>query len=235
MTRYDYTGPPTGYGYYQPGVREPGRITTSPTEIAHILIAAVVLSADIAFIQVRGFVLGGVALPGGVWLEALAIGVAAALTGFVFHELAHKIAAQRRGYWAEFRMSPMGLVFSVITAFIGFLFAAPGATVVQDMADRRDWGITGLAGPVVNLVEGGAFAAAGFGLFYLGGFGAWVPFLFVLGFFNGWFATFNLIPLGPLDGRKVLAWNTGVWAAAIVVSGLLAASAFLIAYGIVTL
>ena len=29
---------------------------------------------------------------------------------------------------------------------------------------------------------------------------------------NLWLAFFNMLPFGPLDGKKIMAWNFGVWA-----------------------
>lgn len=236
MSRWDYTAPPGSFVYARPAVRAPGSVTTSAREVANLLIAAVVLTVDIALISLRSFPLSGFGGVGvGDVLVALAFGAAAALTGFVFHELAHKIAAERRGYWAEFRMSTFGLLFSFLTAFIGFLFAAPGATMVQDMADPRDWGRTGLAGPSVNLVEGGAFFAVAVGLVESNVLAAAVPYLLLLAFFNGWFATFNLIPVGPLDGRKVLHWSVPVWAGAFALSAALAGVMFALFFGYLSL
>ncbi len=225
MTQWSPSATPFAYRYAAPPAPPSGRISTSRREMTNILIAAAVLTFDIAYIELRTFVFGGV-------LAAVAFGATAALTGFVFHELGHKIAAQRRGYWAEFRMSWLGLGLSVFTSvLVGFLLAAPGATMVSGMADRRDWGRTSLAGPVVNLVEGGAFAAAGVALTAGNLLGAFAPYLLLLGFFNGWFATFNLVPLGPLDGRKVLSWSAPVWGVAFTVSAALAAGTFALFFG----
>jgi Zn-dependent protease len=200
----------------------PGRISTSPTELRHLSIAFVVLTLDFLFVFVGGA--GGLAGLGASFfvVQVAAVAAAAALTGFVAHEMAHKFSAQRRGYWAEFRMSPMWLLFSlVISAFAGFLFAAPGATVIGGMGKREDWGRTALAGPLTNMVFGAVFYAGAVVLIDVGSYAAlWLLFL---AFINGWFATFNLIPIGPLDGRKVLSWNVGVWVAAIAVGGALAA------------
>ena len=89
---------------YATTVRPRARLSTSPKEVAHVVVAAAVLSGCIALISLRSFSLFGAAAPStGEILGALAFGAAAALTGFVFHELAHKVAAQRLGYWAEFR------------------------------------------------------------------------------------------------------------------------------------
>ncbi len=233
MSGWQYT-PATSYTYANPYART-GRLATSRTEILQILIAAAVLTFDITIISSRF----SLASPGAAYSSALyaavAFGATAALTGFVFHELAHKVAAQRRGYWAEFRMSPMGLLLSVVTSLFGFLFAAPGATVVQGMGDRRDWGWTSLAGPTTNLVEGGAFFGAALVLLRVGGSPTLFNDLLLLSFFNGWFATFNLIPVGPLDGRKVLSWNLGIWAASFAAAAALAGYMFALFFGYVSL
>ncbi len=232
MSSWQYSPGGTPYVYARPQVRTAAPLSTSRTEITHVVVASIVLAIDIAIIRGRLFTLGGPppALTSEV-LDAIAFGAAAALTGFVFHELAHKIVAQRRGFWAEFRASPTGLVISFITALIGFLFAAPGATLVQGMSDRRDWGLTGLAGPATNLLEGGAFFGAALVFFHFQSYSSLVYDLMLLAFFNGWFATFNLIPVGPLDGRKVLTWSAPTWFLSFLVSGALAAVAFAVYYG----
>jgi Zn-dependent protease len=198
-----------------------GQITTSPTELRDLSIAFVVLTLDFLFV-----ILGGAGAlvgfgPPAVVLELVAVAAAAALTGFVAHEMAHKFSAQRRGYWAEFRMSPVWLLLSlVISATAGFLFAAPGATVIGGMGSRDDWGRTALAGPLTNIGFAVVFYGSAVLLIDAGSYAAvWLLFL---AFINGWFATFNLIPIGPLDGRKVLSWNAGIWIGSIVVAGGLA-------------
>lgn len=221
------TGRPANYQWSSTSAPTPGRITTSRTEIRDILIAFAVLTFDLVLI-LGGTTVLAAGSSAGISFNAsiVVLAAAAALTGFLAHELAHKVAAQRRHCWAEFRMFPMGLVLSVFTAFVGFLFAAPGATMVGGMYDIRSWGRTSLAGPVTNLVFGtaffgGAYAAAFFGA---GPFPLYA--LIILAFFNAWFAAFNLIPLGPLDGRKVLNWNPTVWVLAMTASAALAALAY---------
>jgi Zn-dependent protease len=203
-----------------------GRVTTSRAELTQIGIAYAVLTLDLVLVLSGG----GLILLGGrsvfaVSLTVLIVAAAAAFTGFVAHELAHKVSAQRRGFWAEFRMSPSWLVFSVFTAFLGFLFAAPGATMVGGMGDRRDWGRTSLAGPLTNLGFAGAFYAASVVAYHVGS--GTVPWLLFLAYINGWFGAFNLLPFGPLDGRKVLSWSLGVWAVAMVAAAALAAVSYL--------
>ncbi|HXW67386.1 MAG TPA: site-2 protease family protein [Thermoplasmata archaeon] len=194
-----------------------GRITTSRQEVLQISVAFAVLTLDFVLILFVGGVFTGSSVSSIVAVPLDLVGFAAlvALTAFVCHELAHKISAQRHGYWAEFRWSPIGLAFSVVTAYLGLLFAAPGATVIGGMGNVRDWGRTSLAGPLTNL----SFAAA----FYAGATAAWFfasPLYFwllLLAWFNSFFGVFNLLPFGPLDGAKVLRWSSAIWVVAFVV------------------
>ena len=192
--------------------REVRRVSTSTTEVLHLVIAAAVLTVDIALVRSQ---ISVSSVPGGLstssFLSSLGIAAVAALTGFVAHEMAHKVVAQRHGFWAEFRMSPTGLFFSVATALFGFLLALPGATMIGGMGDVREWGRTSVAGPAVNLVEGAAFLAAAFlSVSIWDDALLWVTLMF-LALVNGIFAAFNLLPVGPLDGRKVLRWNRAIW------------------------
>lgn len=225
---------PPGGGYWVGTAPAPSRqVTTSPTEVLHATIAFLVLTVDIALVETLE--LGRVSFGGfdpNAFAAGLTFGAAAALTGFLLHELAHKISAERRGFWAEFRMSPVGLFFSLVTALFGFLFAAPGATVIGGMGSAEAWGRTSLAGPALNLVEATAFGAVGLALTGVGRFPGAATFLILLAFINGWFATFNLLPVGPLDGRKVLRWDRGIWAATFAISAALTSLMFaLVSFG----
>jgi Zn-dependent protease len=196
---------------------EPVRHTTSRTEVWQITLAFIVLTFDLVLI-LTGF--GAIygdnlrTLAGNATAGILVLAVTAAVTGFFAHELAHKFVAQRLGYWAEFRLSWFGLLFSLVVAFsTGFLFAAPGATMVggMDYSNRSGWGRTALAGPALNATFAVVFFLAAIATFRSGTF--LTAALLFLAFINSWFGLFNLIPLGPLDGAKVLRWNLGYWIA----------------------
>ena len=205
---------------WSPSAPLPNR-RTSRTELVHLAVAFLVLTVDLIIILsgrglLEGGTVSGLISPVPVYFVLLA--VAAASTGFIAHEMAHKLVARHLGYWAEFRMWPMGLLFSLITSAGGFLFAAPGATMVNGMDPRdvRGWGETGVAGPVANLVFAAVFYAGSLGTFRisleLSG-----PLLF-LALINTLFAAFNMLPFGPLDGAKVLRWGTGRWLTVFVVA-----------------
>jgi Zn-dependent protease len=212
---------PNYYYTWTPAQATTSRITTSRTELLHIGIAYAVLTIDLILVLAGAGILTGdtSSFVSRLSLPLVLAAAGAALTGFVCHELAHKVVAQRHGFWAEFRMSPFGLVFSLFTATLGFLWAAPGATVVSGMSeiDRTNWGKTSLAGPLSNVGFAVIFYAGSIGLFLAGSVDYF--WLLLLAWVNGWFATFNLIPFGPLDGAKVLRWRPSVWVLSILAIG----------------
>jgi len=136
---------------------------------------------------------------------------------FVPHEiLGHKIVAQHFGCSAEYRIWFLGLLLGVVTALLpgGIIFAAPGAVYISPIIrkkfafsvarlTKREYGLISFGGPAVNMI-------IGIGLLTLSIF---FPLeLFVLAAKLSFFlAFFNLIPILPLDGGKVLAWNKTVW------------------------
>ena len=136
-------------------------------------------------------------------------------SGFILHEMAHKLVAIYYGAPAKFKMSINGLALMLITAVLGFLFAAPGAVYIfSDRITNRQNVIISLAGPAVNFVLVGVFLLLS----------QFAPVTFHLGIVNEpvnvWYfgarmnlmlALFNMIPAFPLDGSKVFRWNTLVW------------------------
>ena len=180
-----------------------------PRERRDLLIAWLAISIAFTLIYVRG----GVDLLGLVFffvMSLVTVGVA-----FVLHELAHKFAAMRYGYWAEFKKdNQMLLVAVVMAALVGVVFAAPGATYVYGNATRTENGRISAAGPITNLLLCIPFAALA--LFSGGGLLALIGLVGLR--INAMIATFNMLPISVLDGRKVLDWNPAVFAVLIVAS-----------------
>ena len=211
------SGGPYSYTVWTPAAPPRAGHPTSRTELTHLAIAFIVITVDLVIIlSGRGLLESGTVsgLVAPISLYYVFLAVAAGTTGFIAHEMAHKFVARRLGYWAEFRMWPMGLVLSLITSIGGFLFAAPGATMVQGMdpRDRDGWGRTGLAGPVTNLLFATGFYAASIATVHssVDVYGA----LLFLALINSLFAAFNLLPFGLLDGAKVMRWGFARWAGA---------------------
>src|SRR5512137_2662551 len=153
-------------------------------------------------------------------LEFFGISLVTVGIAFVLHEMAHKFTAIKFGYWAEFRKdNSMLLVAVVLASLVGFVFAAPGATVIYTTANdgrsltREQNGKISAAGPVVNLllcIPFAALLAVAGGLTSLNG-----NILAQVGLagiqINAMIAAFNMLPISILDGNKVFSWNIMVF------------------------
>jgi len=149
---------------------------------------------------------------------------------FVLHELAHKFTAMKFGYWAEFRKNTQMLIIAVVIAAItGIIFAAPGVTLINTAGremTKKENGIISIAGPLTNLVlcipffiiliTGYLLSTAATSVMSLPGF---LYYLGMIGFqVNAMLAFFNMLPVGPLDGKKIFKWNPVVFTVVIVIS-----------------
>lgn len=179
------------------------------TEVKHLIIAWLVLtlafSLKYAFLSLTLF-------PFMFLIYLLTAGL-----GFISHELAHKYSAKRYGHWAEFRMSAYGLLMAIVFSLISgghFIYAAPGATIIVPRSrlfgfatlTRRENGIIAISGPATNVLLSIIFLIISL---LTGGL---IGLIGRIGFVvNLWLASFNMIPFGGLDGKKVLEWNIIIW------------------------
>jgi Zn-dependent protease len=132
---------------------------------------------------------------------------------FFTHEIAHKIAAQRKGLWAEFRLTLMGAILTMLSILpLFFKIISPGAVMIAGFADRENIGKISIAGPATNLTLSTILLAFAFLL------PQHPPMLMLGAAFNAWIALFNLIPFGILDGFKIFLWNKKIWALAFTAS-----------------
>lgn len=151
--------------------------------------------------------IGGVA-------TAFVVSLVTAGLGFLLHELGHKVTAIRFDHVAEFRADRSMLFLAVMSALIGFIFAAPGAVYHRGRnVTERENGLIALAGPVVNVGLGAVFLPL-----LVAGIALQSDLVFLLGqrgvVINLFLAAFNLLPFGPLDGRTVLGWSWLAWGVA---------------------
>ena len=147
-------------------------------------------------------------IPSFLVISAIAVGF-----GFLFHELGHKVVAQRYGCFAEFRSFDFMLVLAFIMSFFGFIFAAPGAVMIRGYVNNERNGRISAAGPLVNLVMAVGFLIISF--FSVGFINVIAGYGFII---NSFLALFNLIPFGNFDGSKVYRWNRSVWWIMVIVS-----------------
>jgi len=146
--------------------------------------------------------------------------------GFILHELGHKFVSMKYGYWAEFKLWPQGLILALVTSFFGFVFAAPGAvyTYANYMTDEINGKIS-VAGPVVNIILSLVFLLIAASIYPQAIYSETFATVFLvcsMGFsINSYLAVFNMIPIGNLDGSKVLRWNIGIWIVVIGIAGVM--------------
>lgn len=179
----------------------------STKEVRDITISMLVLSLafGIGFIQVAGPFAG------------FAIALFVVGLGFVTHEMAHRTVARRFGAVAEYYAYPFGLLLALLLAVAtqgAFVFAAPGAVYVTPHKYGRwhrlpreitveEYGAIAFVGPLVNIALAVVFL--GVNLFFPS------QIFHLAASVNGFLAFFNLFPVHPFDGGKVLMWDRKVW------------------------
>lgn len=216
------------------GVAHPLKFQFSAREGIHLIVSAAVVTLGMALVlgvrkgQVFEFPTG----PESFDFEQLGwyalLSAIAVVPAFFLHELAHKVLALKYGMFAEFQANFFGLAGGLILTLLAkFLFLVPGAVniypplavdangrLVEKPVSRRDAGVISIVGPMVNLAIAALFTLAR--LFMqpipVAGFG---DFFELVAFLNLILAAFNMLPIGPLDGRKVLRWSwigfVGMW------------------------
>ena len=136
--------------------------------------------------------------------EDFTFSIYVAAPGIILHELMHKFVGMGLGINAFFEAWPTGLVIGVVLKLIGssFILLAPGYVVLPGLAPGLEMFLTALAGPATNAL--------------LWGLGAYMIknaknqsrkvalFWAMTAKLNMWLFIFNMIPLPPLDGFKVL-------------------------------
>ncbi len=200
-------------------------------EIQDFAIADIILSCAFALAIVGG--VPGLAQYWSDFLYLLPIAFVAVSLSFILHELMHKIVAQKFGAIAAFRTSMSGLMITVITAFIGFVVGIPGATMIYtNNFTKREEGIVSLAGPLTNFTIFVCISILGVLLFpnFIHQLPGIINDIYNLKFTYSYLETalgfalyisillafFNMLPIYPLDGSKVLRWHPWVFGAVIV-------------------
>ena len=133
--------------------------------------------------------------------------------GFLLHELAHKVTAQRYGCFAEFRAFNTMLFLAIVFAFFGVVFAAPGAVFITGLVGKRRNGIISSAGPITNL----ALALVFLVLILYGSNNPITKYGLMI---NSWLALFNMIPFMNFDGEKIFRWNKIVYFTMVIIASI---------------
>jgi Zn-dependent protease len=176
------------------------RFRFSPTEVRDLALSALLVSGvGLSFLGFR--------------LAASQVGIVAVLvavfTGsFLIHEMAHKFVAQRYGLWAEFRLTLIGALLTLISVISPFKIIAPGAVMIAGAAGKDTVGKTAVSGPVTNLL---ICAVSFMCTFLIPSSNLFFEVALFSAAFNAFIAVLNLVPFGMFDGWKVFHWSRLVW------------------------
>jgi Zn-dependent protease len=190
--------------YVQPPPQ--GVLKFSEEEKQHLLMAigALTLAFTLFWVRFSIFSIDILTL-----LFVVGIAFTAVVTGFLLHEIGHKLVAQRYGCWAEFRAWPMGLMLAVLSGFMGFLFAAPGAVYIRGYLTKEQNGIVSAAGHGTNIVVASFLLPVL--IFIIDPTSLIGGLVWMICYLNVFLGGFNMIPFPPLDGSKIIKWNPIIW------------------------
>lgn len=195
-------------------------IEFSSQELRDLGIAWVALSIAFAIFFAGGGQRAITLIGSGQFGLALVVSLLTAGVAFLLHEVAHKVVAIRFGQLAEFRADYGMLGIAIMSALVGFIFAAPGAVYHRGMLTKREHGLIALAGPVTNLVLVVVFVPI-----FVAGVALNVSVVELIGsrglVINAFLAAFNMLPFASLDGRTVRAWSNLVFAGVFALSAAL--------------
>lgn len=155
----------------------------------------------------------------------IALGIAFLILSLGVHEAAHAYVADRCGDGTareegRLTLNPMAHIDPFMTIILplilfmtsGFIFGGARPVPVNPMRLRhplRDMSLVALAGPASNLVLALLFSVAWKSMVYWGGMptSALAPRVMEMALtFNLILAIFNMIPIPPLDGSRVMAY-----------------------------
>ncbi len=197
------------------GISFKGILLAHKSELLHFIIGGslIFIIGLIAFWDAQLFVLG--------YGWALFMLAGFYTTAFLFHEFGHRQVALHFGLQTKFRLLTFGMLLTLIGLFTGLFslisnspaipsLALPGAVVVLGLDKvNRKTGLCKAAGPIVNLIYGTILLMISFLI---------PPIIYPLNYFfalaaylNYMLGTFNMIPLGILDGQNIFKWNKKVY------------------------
>ena len=151
-------------------------------------------------------------------LTGMALSIIPSLICITLHELSHGYVAYRLGDTTAKdagrltlnplrHIDPMGLVMMVAFKF-GWAKPVP-VNMYRFRNPKRDMAITALAGPMSNLIIGAVFLFL-YGVLYIplrrgGTVGDWfLQMIYLTAYISLALMIFNILPISPLDGSKVL-------------------------------
>lgn len=182
-------------------------------ELRDLWFAGFMISLAFAILLAGGY--RGILSFNNLFLVSFVIAFFTAGVGFLLHEMMHKFVAQKYGLRAEFRAFYPMLWLALLFSLFGFIIAAPGAVFISGFITKVKNGKISVAGPMTNIILAIIFLI---GLLIVGKEGL-LGYFFSIGLtINSLLAAFNMIPVMPFDGAKVIAWDKWVYGITLVVA-----------------
>jgi Zn-dependent protease len=197
------------------GINFKGILLPYKSELLHFIVGVTL----IYIIGVITFTPDLINYPGYQWTIFMLAGFYA--TAFLFHELGHRQVAVHFNLQTKFRLLTFGMVLTIIGVIINIYslisggrsfpsLALPGAVVVLGLSKiDRTTGLCKAAGPSVNLIYGSILFIISF-LIPIYPLNQLICLAANLNFMLG---TFNMLPIGILDGQNIWKWNKKVYIA----------------------
>ncbi len=153
-------------------------------------------------------------------LSSFLVVVLATMLAYVPHELMHIAVARRLGCLSTYTLDPVGLVLTLMSSALPIKIIMPGYVIVSapyydSFTKRRVEAITASAGPLTNIAIGLGALFLQLSLMEVFSYHITLILLLlqVIVQLSAWIAFFNLLPIPPLDGSKVIAWSPLTWGA----------------------
>lgn len=153
-------------------------------------------------------------------MYTVSLAFAAALTSFLPHELAHRAMARRYGCFSRFILDPMGLILTIVSGILPIKIVFPGYVLISipyydPRMSRYIEGVSATVGPIVNI----AVASIAYLIMEFTFLNPLIMIaLWWIARLNAWIGFFNLLPIPPLDGSKIVRWRITVWLPLFIVS-----------------
>ena len=183
-----------------------GRYTFSKTEIRHLLFSFFLIMITLIVMNSKSSMTFSLADLKNIDFITILGYMVAVGSGFILHELAHKIMAQYYNFQSEFRGDfQTSLIILFIALFSPILILAPGAVwVIGKFITLKQNGFISIVGPITNLL----IAIFCFFLILIFPFqSVALEILYLTIKVNLILGIFNMLPFWVLDGAKIVKWN----------------------------
>jgi Zn-dependent protease len=139
------------------------------------------------------------------------------LIGFISHEYMHRFVSRRYHMASRYTANLLGVLITLVSSVLPIKLLMPGyvKTWTFGPVSRKGVLYSVVAGPLTNIVIATILFIASF---FIGGSFLIKSFIMGIGWINAYISLFNLLPIPPLDGEKIIRLDLILWIIMFVVS-----------------